>query len=69
MPSYSYCAKILFREDKFALNSLVNRAWLVEYISYKASWQKARVAKVYDIEFAFVCEDEISLIEIRKTKA
>jgi len=69
MPSYSHCAKILFREDEFAFNSLANRAWLVERISHEASWQKARVVKVYDIEFAFVCEDEISLVEIRKAKA
>jgi hypothetical protein len=69
MPSYSHCTKILFREDEFAFNSLANRAWLVKRISYKASWQKARIVKVYDIEFVFVCEDEISLIEIRKAKA
>jgi hypothetical protein len=64
MPSYSYYTKILFREDEFAFNSLVNRAWLIKCISHKASWQKAYVVKVYNIEFVFVCKDEISLIEI-----
>ena len=69
MPSNSHSGKILFRKDKFPLDSLANRARLVKCISHETKWQETRMMKVYDIEVVLVREDEVSLIEIRKTIA
>ncbi len=64
MSSHSHSLKILLREVKLLLDSLANRATLVECVSHEANWQKDHVVKVYDIKVALVGEDEVSLVEI-----